>query len=83
MITCSDEAYSEPPPQPPSPPVERGMPFQLCNATDEIRIDWISAVDKHGRHWPILLRPGFEIPPEMLHPDFVSASAVPEPSLPA
>ena len=72
MITCSEEDYPEPPPMPPKRRV-----------TDEIRIDWISAVDKQGRHWPILLRSGFEMPPELLHPDFVSASTALEQGPPA
>ena len=71
MISCSDEPYPERPPRP------------LRRIVNEIRVDWISAVDKQGRHWPILLRPGFEMPPELLHPDFVSASSAPEPGPPA
>lgn len=71
MVSCQEEPYPKIPSR------------QKRRVIDEIRIDWISAVDKQGRHWPILLRPGFEIPPELLHPDFVSASAAPEPSPPA
>ena len=73
MISCDEDYYRAPNPYPTRYPAEPFTPFQAPDFSGKFRIDWLSAVDRRGRHWPNLLRPGFEMPPERLHPDFVPA----------